>query len=335
MKKREDGLYTKTITINGKRKYFYGKTKHEVEMKVLNYKEDTERSPFFLEVADEWWTDYGDTISQNSYYTARASYRYVTQCLGKKRIKDIKTSDIAKCIDKLSDDGVSRKTLERHLGTVRAVFKFGIRKGYCTVNTARDVTIKGGVPSKTRKTPPNTEIALVKELAYEETFAMMCVWVLYTGLRRGELLALNWQDVDLAERVIHVTKSLTTRGDMKLPKTAASVGVVPIADALIPYIMAMNPKKKGIVFPDGDARWSNKRLDKLHAEFEGRYDMHSTLHNFRHATADMCIEMGLNAVETQTIMRHASADISLDLYASKRSEFKKKTFDKFSKADLQ
>lgn len=331
MTRRKDGRLQEVITIDGKRRYFYGKTKREIELQKLAFSKERELGKPFREVADEWWVHYSPKLAENSLQPCKAAYNFTVEAIGDKRIGKMRPCDISRAIDTLADRGLTTKTIKRYLSTFSLIFKYAVRKGYCDINIARDVTIDGGKESNERTAPTSDEIALVKKLAHDEPYAMMCVWVLYSGLRRGELMALDREDVDLRNRRIRVSKSVTKNGNIKSPKTKASFGFVPINDALMEYI---DLPEAGAVFQKNGTRYTGKMIETERRHFAEKYKMQATLHCFRHATSDLCIESGMNAVETQAILRHAHADISIDTYASKRKEFTDKTFEKFKAADI-
>lgn len=332
MKRREDGRLQSSVTINGKRKWFYGDTKHELEMQKIEFREEKKKGEKFSTVADEWWEYYRTTISENSYFQSKAAYNYAVKTLGNEYINQLKPFNIARAIDELAKKGYTKKTIKRYLSTFSLIFKHAVRMGYCETNITRDVLVEKGKKSEKRKTPESKVIQIVKEHAFDDPYAMLCVWAMYTGMRRGELLALTWEDVDIENRRISVEKSLTPKRNIKLPKTESSFGSVPINDNLLKYIK--KDGKKGFVFTKNGELYSDRNVRTIKDEFEKKYGVRPDLHAFRHATADMCIENNLNAVETQAILRHANADISIDTYASKRKQFTDIAFEKFKNADI-
>ena len=73
MVKRSDGRWQEVVTINGKRKYFYGKNKSEVMAKIRAYKETASNAANFDVVADEWWEEHEPTLAYN---TAKSRYAF-------------------------------------------------------------------------------------------------------------------------------------------------------------------------------------------------------------------------------------------------------------------
>ena len=66
MTKRKDGLWQEKLLVNGKYRYFYGKTKQEVLKKIREYETKKEIGRPFQEVAEEWWTEHQETLEWNT-----------------------------------------------------------------------------------------------------------------------------------------------------------------------------------------------------------------------------------------------------------------------------
>jgi len=164
---------------------------------------------------------------------------------------------------------------------------------------------------------------------------------LYAGLRRGELLALRWTDVDLATGVIRVEQSYDPRsGQFGTPKSRAGVRKVPVAGALRDYLDAHKLRSEwndGLVFGRDAATpfnhssvvvravtaWRNaavKRARDRGAEDveveQVRRDFKSplTMHDARHTYASLMIAAGVNAKKLSTYMGHSSISITMDRY---------------------
>jgi integrase len=139
------------------------------------------------------------------------------------------------------------------------------------------------------------------------------------GLRRGELQALRWEDVDLANGVIRVERAWDVQEGPIEPKSRAARRRVPIPAILRDYLVEHRHGRPGVlghVFgrPDGkafdgptvDARakaaWRRSGLEPI------------TLHEARHTFASLMIAAGVNAKALATYMGHASVTITYDRY---------------------
>jgi integrase len=142
---------------------------------------------------------------------------------------------------------------------------------------------------------------------------------LYAGLRRGELMALDWSCVDLASGLIRVERSWDTIVGFIEPKTAQGFRKVPIAAVLRGYLLEHKLRQghaDGLAFgrsptapfapkaitDRAERAWREARLTRL------------TLHEARHTFASLMIAAGVNAKALSTYMGHANISITLDRY---------------------
>ena len=209
MTKRKDGRYQQTVVgRDGRTRWVYGHTKAEVQRKVAALKEERVRGCRFEQVADEWWERKEAKIAYETSKPYKAAYRRAVDWLGTARVNEITPREVAALIDDFADEGFARKTVATQLMVIRQIFAFGVRRGYCDVNPVRDLQIPDGLSKRTVDPPPLEEIVIAKR-SYNEPFGLFYYMGMYTGLRRGELLALDWSDIALDARTIRVTKSLT------------------------------------------------------------------------------------------------------------------------------
>lgn len=177
-----------------------------------------------------------------------------------------------------------------------------------------------------------------------------------TGLRPGELFALTWNDVDLQNRTISVTKTLVYQKyldddsknfHLEPPKTKQSERLVPInsicAKALKRQYMQKNvvarnnPKETAfsdLLFttkyntPLNSVLYSGA-IDKIVAEINLMRDSMDSFetfsgHTFRHTFATRCIESGINPKTLQSYLGHATIQMTMDLYVHSTNETKMK-----------
>lgn len=334
MFKRKDGRWAEYLKMpSGKRVCFYGKTKTEVLRKIREYKEKEETGILFEEVADAWWEDAEKAIS---FTTARsyqpAKCRAVDE-FGGKPIKDITPSQIAAHIQKFARTH-AHKTVQTQLLVYNLIYKYAVNHGYVMMNAARDLTVPANLPKQKRSAPSPEDIQRVKD-STNCTFGMFAYWLMYTGLRRGELLALRWEDVDPVARTITVNKSVSHKSNtpiVKSTKTATSKATLPILDALYSKIKF---KTCGLVFP-GPAGTHLKET-----EFRSRWKAYcresgvtATPHQFRHCFATMLFEGGIPPQEAQVLLRHAQISTTMDVYTDIRDGKRKEIFDKVKAIDI-
>jgi integrase len=143
---------------------------------------------------------------------------------------------------------------------------------------------------------------------------------LYAGLRRGELMALRWQDVRLAHGVIEVVRAWDPKERaMVAPKSAAGSRRVPIAAVLrshlAPLKLAAPAGEQGLVFGVGGRPFSASSTGERAARAWRRAGLEPIcMHDCRHTFASLMIAAGVNAKALSTFMGHANISITLDRY---------------------
>lgn len=165
------------------------------------------------------------------------------------------------------------------------------------------------------------------------------VLCLYTGLRIGELMALCWEDVDLAKGLIYVTKSChdgwTTNGYQKIvesPKTKNSVRVIPIPKQLVGFLKGAKRGAGGKYVVGGDKAVSVRSyqrtfglvLNKLHIAHRG-------FHALRHTFATRAIECGMDVKTLSEILGHKNANVTLNRYVHSLLDHKRNMMDRLGK----
>ena len=333
MTRRKDGLWQEVIKINGKPKYFYGKTKAEVLRKVREFEEKQETGRLFSEVADEWWREHEETIEWNTAKSYRPAKNRAIEEFGEKPIKDITPPEVSRYIKNFSKTRAD-KTTRTQLLIFNHIFKYAVEMGDVPFNPVRDLSVPEGLSKEKITSPPQEEIEKVKT-STDCFFGMFAYWAMYTGMRRGELLALEWSDVNIENRTININKSLYYKGNtpcVKLPKTTTSLATVPILDALLTKII---PQKKGLVFPNAKGDYiTNTQFNHYWERYQKESGINATPHQFRHAYATMLFEAGIPPEEMQILLRHAQLSTTMDVYTDIRDKKQKEVFSKVYSVDI-
>ncbi|MBQ8624304.1 MAG: site-specific integrase [Oscillospiraceae bacterium] len=334
MNRRKDGRWQEAVTLdNGTRKYFYGKTKAEVLRKIAEFSETKERGELFGPIADKWWNAHEPTIAYNTTKGYRPALQRAIDAFGNVPIKKIVPHDIALEIARFSTDKAD-KTVRTQLLVYNLIFTYAVQKGYIDFNPAREVEVPKKLKKTKRTSPSSADIKRVKE-SYNCTFGMFAYFALYTGLRKGELLALDWKDIDMKKREISVTKSVYHVGNqaaVKKPKTATSIACVPIPDALYSKLKP----GKGLVFPNYKGEYmSGTQFNKAWQRYCNETGVTATAHQFRHAYATMLFENNIPPEEAQALLRHAQVQTTMDVYTDLREEKLKKIHSKVYSIDIE
>jgi integrase len=138
------------------------------------------------------------------------------------------------------------------------------------------------------------------------------------GSAVGELMALRWEDIDLAAGVLRVERSWDAKAGAIEPKTEKGRRTVPIASVLRDYLVEQRIRTddpEGLVFGDASRPFepSPVRMRAAMAWREAGLER-ITLHECRHTFASLMIAAGVNAKTLSTYMGHANISITLDKY---------------------
>lgn len=217
------------------------------------------------------------------------------------------------------EDGLSASSIRNTVNAVRAVYRDAdlLTTGSIAINPTIGLRLPAVRGKRDRIAPPDEALGLLEALPAEDR----ALWAtaLFAGLRLGELMALRFEDVDLGEGTITVTRSFDPKAGFVEPKSKAGRRRVPIAALLRDRLQAHRDligRERGLVFGRSEDRpfqpqtvndrarraWRRARLTPI------------GLHKCRHTCASFFIAAGVNAKTLSTFMGHASITTTLDRY---------------------
>jgi integrase len=209
-------------------------------------------------------------------------------------------------------------TVRNTLSPVQALMRRAVKRGVIAVNPAVGLELQAPQGRRDRVASPTEAAALLAALADGDR----ALWgsALYGGLRRGELRALRWDDIDLDANVIRVARSWDDVDGAIEPKSRAGLRTVPIPSALRGLLVEHRLRRGGhgedLVFGHSDGRPfepSSVRRRALTAWKRAQLDAIG-LHECRHTFASLMIAAGVNAKALSTYMGHSSVTITFDRY---------------------
>jgi integrase len=262
----------------------------------------------------------GDSYKPSAIRSYEASLRLrVLPAVGHMRLSEVTRVDLQDLVDELVREGLNASTIGCTLLPLRAIYRRAINRGDVAVNPTTGLELPAVRSGRDRIASPDEAARLIAALPPEDR----ALWAtaMYAGLRRGELQALRWSEVDLAAGVINVERSWDAKDGPIEPKSAKGRRKVPIAVVLRDYLVEHRMRAE-VTDPDalvfgrsavspfqphgvtGRARtaWTAAQLDRI------------VLHEARHTFASLMIAAGVNAKALSTYMGHANISITLDRY---------------------
>lgn len=264
--------------------------------------------------------------------------------IGKKDISEITSEELQLYFDSLIY--YSNSYMQKHIIQFSQAFNYAQSKGYIKLNPMAD-TYK---PKSAKKDKVIRAMELEEQYALtyylknktitEEPYKNVFLIQLYTGLRVGEVLALQAQDIDLKKNIIHVNRTLRRNAEDKIimgdsTKTYSGIRDVPIQDAILAEIKEQLEVAKnhldGQLFLSStgnyaDPRGINNILKRILIQNCDIKDI--TTHSLRHTFGTRCIESGMAPVVVQRLMGHKDIKVTLNTYASVLNRFKESELKK-------
>jgi integrase len=261
---------------------------------------------------------------------------HVLDELGGARLSDIARADLQDLIDRMlmkrharncpapaggdcccEPKSTDPSTIRNTLMPVRAIYRRAVARGEIAVNPTSGLELPAVRGKRDRIASPAEAAKLIA--AVPEADRALWATAFYSGLRLGELRALRWEDIDLANGVIRVERSWDKVVGAVEPKSRAGRRSVPIAGVLRDYLVEHKlrcPWNEGLAFGasptepfnewanlrDAERAWKKAKLARI------------TPHQCRHTFASLMIAAGVNAKALSTYMGHSSVTITYDRY---------------------
>lgn len=164
---------------------------------------------------------------------------------------------------------------------------------------------------------------------------------LYTGLRIGELLALEWTDIDLAKGELKVNKTCHDGKDKNgvftritdIPKTQSSIRTIPLPKQLLPLLREAKRKSHSIYFvSNGEKPISIRSYQRTFALLQQKLGIpHRGFHSLRHTFATRALECGMDVKTLSEILGHKNPTVTLNRYVHSLMEHKKEMMNRLGK----
>lgn len=305
---------------------------------------------------DLWIEDYGKGNIKRSTVRIYKGYvrNYIAPKIGKLELKDLKAPMLQKIYDEtIKEKGISAKTLRNINSMFHRSLKKAVREEIIDKNPSDYVELPKVINKEIQILNDDDEDKL-KNAIKDEYFGVGILVVLYTGLRLGELLGLKWSNIDLDNRILKVTHTLSreviisdsisgrkTCLILQEPKTKSSKREIPLNQILIKELQIFKQKQQEKYGNDinlnQDFMLSKKYMKPIDLRcyqnfFQKILDKakikHVSFHSLRHSFATKAIKTGVSDTVTSKLLGHTSVPMSLNTYTHFSSEMARELIDR-------
>lgn len=274
----------------------------------------------FGAVVEEWKAN---VVPMYKHSTQRNHRHIVAKHLaprfGDMAISDVTPQEIQGYVAHLMKAGYAPKTIDHIHDVLSAVLRTAVKWGHLRSNPARDV----GLPTL-RCVRPKWALTTSQAAALLEALPAlpkaMAALALLTGLRRGELFALRWKDLDLAERTLTVRESVY-EGVFDTPKTEAGCRRMPLSAGAMQLVESWRRRVgstdgEALVFStwSGKPIWPNNVLKRIQSAADVLGFPRVSWLTFRRTYSSWAHEKGVPGKVVATLMGHAKVDTTLNVY---------------------
>ena len=340
-----------------------GRTQKEVKQKANQEKIDFQKDGCtrfkassienYQELANLWWESYKHTVKPNTKINVKRILKnHVLPLFGAYKLNKLTTPLIQSIVNKLAD-----KTNKGEEGAFlyydsihalnKRILQYGVTMQAIPSNPARDVVLPRNTQKAKRQKVKHFENEELKKFlgyldnldlnkfryCYENT---LYKFLLATGCRINEALALSWSDIDLDNAVVHITKTLNYKQETNSPKSKASYRDLDIDQATVTMLKAYKVrqiqeawkigKTETVVFSDFIHEYPNNRTlqTRLRTHFKRANVTNIGFHGFRHTHASLLLNSGIPYKELQHRLGHSTLSMTMDIYSHLSKESAKK-----------
>lgn len=353
--KRKDGRWCAAYYDDApcpKRHFVYGSTQTEVKKKLKEKQKNPatySRKSEYHYTLEDWMLYFLENYKKNEIKeTTYGTYLELFQkhikgtSLGKTKLERLTSNQLQNYYNTKSADGYNPKTIKHIQVLVNSALEKAVRLKMIQENVNKLVVLPKREAFKTKVLSAEEVRILLKEAREEELYPIV-ILTIFTGLRKGEVMALKWENIDFIEKELtvegslcRVVKEIDNNGhvchEYKIlePKTEKSKRTIPLLDTAIEVLVIQKKRQEelrkkfsaiyqdeGLVFTKYDGGPLNQRgfMNDYH-RFLQKYGVSDVrFHDLRHTFASLLLEAGESPKVMQELLGHSTITTTMDIYA--------------------
>lgn len=333
---RKDGRWECRLSMgsmNGKRIYksFYGNTAQEAEYRMMVFAQAEQSSPIVTEMtvrelASEWLYVTQNRIKESTGANYRMKLdKHILPAFGDKNCSMLTAKDIYSFIERKMRSGLSARYVADIIVLFKSIFRYACRE-YAIRNVLDSIIMPKSKKNEVKVFSKEQQRTLSAYLNSSRDLTTLGIAIsLYTGLRIGELCALQWQDIDIKNKTLTVRKTIQriqviggkkkTKVVITEPKSSNSMRTIPIPDCLISMIAQFVSSPDAFVLSSNNRPVEPRTMQNRFKRVLDNAKLPSiNYHSLRHAFATGAIEIGFDIKTLSEILGHSSVEVTLNRY---------------------
>src|SRR5215204_5114261 len=340
--RRKDGKWTTQYTVytgeGRKRKTLYGKTRSEVAAKLAKAISDREGGLVFDagtlklgDYLDRWLANsVKGTVRQRTWERYEQIARvHIKPALGRLKLKSLTPAHVRSLYREKLDAGLAPRTVQYVHTTLHKALKDAVSDGLVPRNVTEGIRAPRPKKKEVNALSPDQAHAFLSA-ARGDRFEALYVVAVHCGLRKGELLGLRWDDVDLEAGTLAVRRTLSETRDgpifeppkngkgRNVPLTGAAVGALREHLARQMREIGDEYEDKGLVFASqtGNTMSASNVVNRHFKPLLKRAKLPRIRpHDLRYTCATLLLIKGVHPKYVQELLGHANISITLDTYS--------------------
>lgn len=344
---RRDGRFEGRISrgkrSNGTRRfqYFFGKTKEDVREKMV--KERRKRSNYPLTVT-QLFSEWHQSIRHKVKESTAANYylkanKHILPAFGDKSAENLTDTEIYAFIESKQQAGLSNRYIADMLIVMKSMFKYAVRT-YHIYNPMEYIEMPRAKTPEITLLDENEQTKLQQYIANNQNKATLGVALsMTTGIRIGELCALQWQDVDLEKRILTVSKTMQrvqVQGGCKKtklvitePKSESSRRKIPIPQGMVAFLEKFKGKDSEYIVSGKEKPIEPRAMQYRFQKILKNVKLPSVhFHALRHIFASTCVKLGFDVKALSELLGHSTVELTLNRYVHSSFEQKIKYMER-------
>lgn len=354
---RKDGMIQLSLQIGRNedgsplRKYFYGRTRAEAERKRQEFAEhlagdsNIDQNVTVKQWVDVFLSTYRTKVNEAYKQSDAIPYKRLARAIGSKRVVDVREADLQRELNELA--GTSFSNVDKYRQAMKRLFERARRNKIISENPAEYLTMPDCTKG-THRCLERWEVDLILQHwnDYATHAGLWMMLMLLCGLRRGEMMALRWENVNLEQRTLDVREVAVVKNNQitveERAKTDAGIRTLPICQALYDALCTVPPQlrsgfvctsargaalsesaaKRGLEgfcttlerILNGEPTYQAGRRTDLKPQKADRKKFVFQFHDLRHTYATALYDAGVPVKAAQYFLGHADVRMTLDLY---------------------